>query len=85
MLPHFVWADFADVVADLKSSGLPVELDWFRPHFEFRFPLIGSFEAAGLTKTASRGVGSLSVCRTDECFSQRCESLCRSFLCSTGR
>ena len=48
MLPHFLWADFADVVSDLRSAGLPIELDWFRPHFEFRFPLIGEFEAAGL-------------------------------------
>ncbi|MCB1506334.1 MAG: transglutaminase family protein [Hyphomicrobiaceae bacterium] len=42
MLPHMVWQDFADVVADIKSAGLPIELDWFRPHFEFRFPLYGT-------------------------------------------
>jgi uncharacterized protein (DUF2126 family)/transglutaminase-like putative cysteine protease len=49
MLPHFVWADFADVIADLQSAGLPVDLEWFRPHFEFRFPRIGGVEAAGIT------------------------------------
>ncbi|MDX2202805.1 MAG: transglutaminase family protein [Hyphomicrobiaceae bacterium] len=43
MLPHMLWADFAEVVADLKAHGLPVELAWFEPHFEFRFPLLGSF------------------------------------------
>jgi len=48
MLPHFVWADFTDVIADIERSGMPVALDWFRPHFEFRFPLIGGIEAAGL-------------------------------------
>ncbi len=45
MLPHFVWADFADVVADLKRAGLPVELSWFEPHFEFRFPRCGVINA----------------------------------------
>ncbi|RTL71676.1 MAG: transglutaminase family protein [Hyphomicrobiales bacterium] len=43
MLPHVLWADFADVVADLKAHGLPIALDWFEPFFEFRFPLLGSF------------------------------------------
>lgn len=41
MLPHFIGADFAEVVADLNSWGLPFEENWFAPHFEFRFPLYG--------------------------------------------
>ena len=49
MLPHFVWADFAGVVADLKAAGLPVELDWFVPHFEFRFPRLGAIETGNIT------------------------------------
>ena len=49
MLPHFVWADFADVVTDLKTAGLPVELDWFVPHFEFRFPRHGAIETGSIT------------------------------------
>jgi len=44
MLPHYLWADFADVIDDLKAAGLPIELDWFRPHYEFRFPLFGKVE-----------------------------------------
>ena len=48
MLPHFVWADFADVIDDLKAAGLPVDLDWFRPHFEFRFPRFGKIDAANV-------------------------------------
>jgi len=48
MLPHYIWKDFADVVADLKGAGIPIELDWFRPHFEFRFPRIGAIEAGGV-------------------------------------
>ena len=41
MLPHFVWQDFADVVADMRDRGYPLELEWFAPHHEFRFPLYG--------------------------------------------
>jgi uncharacterized protein (DUF2126 family)/transglutaminase-like putative cysteine protease len=45
MLPHFVWEDMRDVVDDLRAFGYPVELEWFAPHFEFRFPKIGQFAA----------------------------------------
>ena len=48
MLPHFLWADFSGVIGDLNAAGLPIELDWFAPHFEFRFPLIGEVEASGV-------------------------------------
>jgi uncharacterized protein (DUF2126 family) len=44
MLPHFVWSDFADVIEDLQESGYPMQLDWFAPHFEFRFPEFGDLE-----------------------------------------
>ena len=49
MLPHFLWADFTEVIGNLQEVGLPIELDWFAPHFEFRFPLIGATEASGVT------------------------------------
>jgi uncharacterized protein (DUF2126 family)/transglutaminase-like putative cysteine protease len=42
MLPHFVQQDFDDVLFDLKRAGLPLQAGWFAPHFEFRFPPIGS-------------------------------------------
>ena len=48
MLPHFIWADLLDVVADLKAFGYSVEANWFAAHFDFRFPLIGDFSAAGV-------------------------------------
>ncbi len=48
MLPHFVWADFASVIADLKDASLPVELEWFEPHYEFRFPSLGETTALGV-------------------------------------
>ena len=39
MLPHFVAQDFHDVIDELRKAGLPLEHEWFDPHFEFRFPL----------------------------------------------
>ncbi len=45
MLPHFIWADFNDVVATVGDAGLPIDVEWFRPHFEFRFPVHGQIEA----------------------------------------
>src|SRR5437660_64046 len=42
MLPHFVWQDFADVLDDLATAGYRFQPDWFAPHFEFRFPQIGT-------------------------------------------
>jgi uncharacterized protein (DUF2126 family) len=41
MLPHFVWNDLADVIEDLQTNGYHLHLDWFAPHFEFRFPQLG--------------------------------------------
>jgi len=48
MLPHFCETDFKDVVQDLRAAGYPFEMDWFAPHFEFRFPFIGDLEARDL-------------------------------------
>ncbi len=41
MLPHYVWRDFEEVCGDLAAHGLPVRAEWFRTHFEFRFPYYG--------------------------------------------
>jgi uncharacterized protein (DUF2126 family)/transglutaminase-like putative cysteine protease len=49
MLPHFVWQDLADVVAELGRAGLELDLDWFAPHFEFRFPTYGTVSRSGVT------------------------------------
>ncbi|HSH69379.1 MAG TPA: transglutaminase family protein, partial [Deferrisomatales bacterium] len=45
LLPHYVWTDFKDVVADLNVAGYPFELEWFAPFQEFRFPHYGSIQA----------------------------------------
>ncbi|BBK33671.1 uncharacterized protein (DUF2126 family) [Stella humosa] len=48
MLPHFVWADLQDVVAGLREAGFPIDPEWFRPHWTFRFPLFGTVDAEGV-------------------------------------
>ncbi len=48
MLPHFAWQDFCEVIADLKRAGLAIEAEWFLPHFEFRFPVYGRCQHAGV-------------------------------------
>jgi uncharacterized protein (DUF2126 family) len=48
MLPHFVQLDWEDVVADLNRAGYPFSSEWFAPHFEFRFPVVGSITARGI-------------------------------------
>lgn len=49
MLPFFVWQDFEDVTRELAEAGLPLQREWFAPHFEFRFPKYGDLEARGIT------------------------------------
>ena len=49
LLPHFVMADIADVVADLRAHDLDLDLAWFAPFLEFRFPSIGVTEAGGVS------------------------------------
>jgi uncharacterized protein (DUF2126 family) len=44
MLPHFVWQDFSEIIDDMKRAGYALKLDWFAPHFEFRFPSYGEVQ-----------------------------------------
>jgi uncharacterized protein (DUF2126 family) len=46
-LPQFIREDFSWVLEDLPAAGLAVALDWFAPHFEFRFPLLGTLATSG--------------------------------------
>jgi uncharacterized protein (DUF2126 family) len=48
LLPHFVWLDFEDVMAEMAEAGYPFQLRWFAPHFEFRFPKYGDFATRGI-------------------------------------
>ncbi len=48
LLPHFVWLDFEDVIAELNQAGYGFDAGWFAPHFEFRFPKYGDFATRGI-------------------------------------
>jgi uncharacterized protein (DUF2126 family)/transglutaminase-like putative cysteine protease len=48
MLPQFVAQDFAEVLDELKRAGYTLDSQWFAPHFEFRFPLVGEVTYAGI-------------------------------------
>ena len=48
MLPHYVWEDFADVLADLKSHGFAFRSDWYVAQAEFRFSFCGEVEYEGV-------------------------------------
>lgn len=42
MLGYDLWADLGEIVDDLRGAGYTFDLEWFRPQFEFRFPLHGT-------------------------------------------
>lgn len=48
MLPQPVHDDLTDVVEILTEAGFPVEMDFFHPHFEFRFPIHGRIACLGM-------------------------------------
>jgi len=48
LLPHFVGQDLQDLLLELRQAGYPLEDDWFAPHLEFRFPLLGSVTHRGV-------------------------------------
>jgi uncharacterized protein (DUF2126 family)/transglutaminase-like putative cysteine protease len=48
LLPHFVAQDFAEVLGEMRSAGFAFEQDWFAPHFEFRFPVVGHVAHQGV-------------------------------------
>ncbi len=48
MLPHFIRRDFRDVLDDLNRAGYGFDLEWFAPHFEFRYPVLGRVNHEGI-------------------------------------
>ena len=49
LLPHFVWQDLQDAIEELSSYGAKLDHEWFRPHYEFRFPVLGDIAVHGAT------------------------------------
>ena len=49
MLPHYAAQDFANALEEMAALGFPLQRDWFAPHHEFRFPLIGERTLRGMT------------------------------------
>jgi uncharacterized protein (DUF2126 family) len=51
MLPTFIRMDFDDVIAEMNEAGYAFDASWFAPHYEFRFPMVGAVQSAGVTLT----------------------------------
>ncbi len=49
MLPAFIKMDFDDVLREMQSAGYAFDSSWFAPHYEFRFPRVGTIQSAGIT------------------------------------
>jgi uncharacterized protein (DUF2126 family) len=49
LLPHYLWADFTDVLSHIEASGLRANPAWYRPFLDYRFPVAGTLEAANLS------------------------------------
>jgi uncharacterized protein (DUF2126 family) len=56
MLPHFIWRDFAEVIAHVNDCGFALQLDWYRSFLEFRFPHYGSVEIDGVGLSLHWGI-----------------------------
>jgi uncharacterized protein (DUF2126 family) len=51
LLPTFIKMDFADIIEEMQSLGYGFKAEWFAPHLEFRFPLIGQVQTMGVEIT----------------------------------
>ena len=56
LLPHFVWEDLEDVIADFNRHGYDLKAEWFEPHFEFKFPSVGQITQRGVNVELRTGI-----------------------------
>ena len=62
MLRHYVEQDLKDALETIGEFGFPVPPEWFAPHLEFRFPVIGSVATHGAQLELSHAHRSLGMC-----------------------
>jgi uncharacterized protein (DUF2126 family) len=51
LLPTFIKQDFEDVMAEMRCAGYAFDSSWFAPHYEFRFPIVGTVQSASVALT----------------------------------
>ena len=76
MLPHFLWEDFLDVLAELKQSGYDFSPDWYAAQLEFRFPAFGRVHHGGVGAGTAPGARTLACARRRR-VGRRHRALCR--------